>query len=110
MLRLLIFLALRPLILAEEKQPTVLLISIEDLNDRFGCLGGHPMTKMPNIDELAESGALITNHIARLQRVIHRAQPAGNSSASLISPSFSVAASAGHMTWIPSSLPYDARY
>jgi len=61
MQRLLILLFLYPLIFAEAKQPNVLFISIDDLNEWVGCLGGHPMTKTPNIDRLAKSGVLFTN-------------------------------------------------
>lgn len=42
-------------------QPNVLLISIDDLNDWIGCMGGHPQAKTPNIDRLAERGVLFTN-------------------------------------------------
>lgn len=42
-------------------QPNVLLISVDDLNDWVGCLGGHPQAKTPNIDRLAEMGALFEN-------------------------------------------------
>lgn len=42
-------------------RPNVLLVSIDDLNDWTGCLGGHPQPKTPNIDRLAERGTLFTN-------------------------------------------------
>ena len=42
-------------------KPNVLFISVDDLNDWIGCLGGHPQAKTPNIDRLAESGVLFTN-------------------------------------------------
>lgn len=42
-------------------QPNVLFIAIDDLNDWVGCLGGHPQTRTPNLDRLAESGVLFTN-------------------------------------------------
>ncbi|WP_442505619.1 sulfatase [Novipirellula sp. SH528] len=45
---------------ADEK-PNVLLISIDDLNDWVGCLGGHPQAKTPNIDRLAGIGTLFEN-------------------------------------------------
>jgi choline-sulfatase len=41
--------------------PNVLLISIDDLNDWVGCLGGHPQAKTPNIDRLAGTGTLFEN-------------------------------------------------
>ncbi|MCP4513429.1 MAG: sulfatase [Fuerstiella sp.] len=42
-------------------RPNVLLLSIDDLNDWTGCLGGHPQAKTPNIDRLAERGTLFAN-------------------------------------------------
>ncbi|EMI16848.1 choline sulfatase [Rhodopirellula maiorica SM1] len=42
-------------------KPNVLLISIDDLNDWVGCLGGHPQAKTPNIDRLAGMGTLFEN-------------------------------------------------
>ncbi len=45
----------------EEKQPNVLLIAVDDLNDWTGCLGGHPQAKTPNLDRLAAQGTLFTN-------------------------------------------------
>jgi arylsulfatase A-like enzyme len=41
--------------------PNVLLISIDDLNDWVGCLGGNSQTSTPNIDRLAERGVLFSN-------------------------------------------------
>ncbi|MCA9213535.1 MAG: sulfatase [Planctomycetales bacterium] len=43
------------------ERPNVLLISIDDLNDWTGCLGGHPQAKTPNIDRLADRGTLFEN-------------------------------------------------
>ena len=43
------------------EQPNVLFISIDDLNDWVGCLGGHPQVKTPNIDALAARGINFTN-------------------------------------------------
>ncbi len=43
------------------KQPNVLFIAIDDLNDWVGCLGGHPDVKTPNLDRLAQRGVLFTN-------------------------------------------------
>lgn len=42
-------------------RPNVLFISIDDLNDWVGCLGGHPQVKTPNIDALAARGINFTN-------------------------------------------------
>lgn len=41
--------------------PDVLFISIDDLNDWVGVLGGHPQALTPNIDALAARGMLFTN-------------------------------------------------
>ncbi|MEO2009354.1 MAG: sulfatase-like hydrolase/transferase, partial [Pirellulaceae bacterium] len=63
--------------LAEEAQkPNVLFISVDDLNDWIGCLGGHPLARTPNIDRLAASGLLFTN--------AHCAAPACNPSRTAI--------------------------
>ena len=43
------------------KKPNILLISIDDLNDWVGVMGGHPQLKTPNIDKLASKGMLFTN-------------------------------------------------
>ena len=45
----------------EAKRPNVLLISIDDLNDWTGGLGGHPQAKTPHIDRLARQGTLFAN-------------------------------------------------
>ncbi len=45
---------------ATKSQPNVLFISIDDLNDWVGCLGGHPDSKTPNIDRLAARGVNFT--------------------------------------------------
>jgi arylsulfatase A-like enzyme len=39
----------------------VLFISVDDLNDWIGCLGGHPQARTPNLDRLAGQGLLFTN-------------------------------------------------
>ncbi len=44
-----------------QKKPNVLLIAVDDLNSWVGCLDGHPDTKTPNIDRLAENAMLFTN-------------------------------------------------
>ena len=47
---------------AEDKQkPNVVFIIVDDLNDWIGVMGGHPQTKTPNLDALAENGVLFTN-------------------------------------------------
>ena len=45
----------------ESKRPNILIISIDDLNDWVGCLGGHPNAYTPNIDRLAHRGTLFAN-------------------------------------------------
>jgi arylsulfatase A-like enzyme len=45
----------------EAQPPNVLFISIDDLNDWVGVLGGHPQALTPNIDALAASGTLFSN-------------------------------------------------
>ncbi|MEM7393651.1 MAG: sulfatase, partial [Verrucomicrobiota bacterium] len=48
--------------LASGAEPyNVLFLSIDDLNDWVGCLGGHPQARTPNIDRLANRGVLFTN-------------------------------------------------
>ena len=42
-----------------QTKPNVLLISIDDLNDWVGCMGGHPQAKTPNIDRLAKMGTFV---------------------------------------------------
>ena len=50
--------------LAEQnpQKPNVLFLSIDDLNDWIGCLGGHPQTQTPNIDRLAKRSVLFSRH------------------------------------------------
>jgi choline-sulfatase len=40
------------------EKPNVLFLSVDDMNDWVGCLGGYPGIHTPNIDKLAQSGAL----------------------------------------------------
>ncbi len=46
---------------ADDSKPNVLFISVDDLNDWVGCLGGHTQARTPNLDRLAASGVLFTN-------------------------------------------------
>ena len=48
-----------PLLAAD--RPNILFIAIDDQNDWFGCLGGHPQATTPHIDRLAARGTLFTN-------------------------------------------------
>src|SRR5690606_30539306 len=43
------------------ERPNVLFITIDDLNDWVGCLGGHPQASTPNIDRLSKRGMLFAN-------------------------------------------------
>jgi len=43
------------------KQPNVLFIIVDDLNDYLGTFGGHPQSKTPNIDKLAAQSVQFTN-------------------------------------------------
>jgi len=45
----------------KQKQPNVLMICIDDLNDWLGCMNGHPNTKTPHLDRLASEGVLFSN-------------------------------------------------
>ncbi len=45
----------------EQKQPNVLFIIVDDLNDYEGAFNGHPQVKTPNIDKLAKSAVSFTN-------------------------------------------------
>lgn len=43
------------------QKPDVILITVDDLNDWIGAMGGHPNVKTPNLDRLAARGILYTN-------------------------------------------------
>lgn len=45
----------------DEDRPNILFIAIDDLNDWVGFLDGHPDTKTPNLDRLADRGVYFTN-------------------------------------------------
>lgn len=42
-------------------RPNVLFITVDDLNDWVGCLGGNPDAKTPNLDLLAQRSVLFSN-------------------------------------------------
>jgi len=46
---------------APSQRPNVLFLSVDDLNDWIGCLGGYNGVKTPNIDRLAKRGVLFAN-------------------------------------------------
>ncbi len=54
------------------RRPNILFVSIDDLNDWVGILGGHEQARTPNIDRLARRGMSFTN--------AHAAAPACNPS------------------------------
>ena len=43
------------------KNPNVLFIAVDDLNNWIGAMNGHPDVKTPNLDRLAAKGVLFTN-------------------------------------------------
>ncbi|HUF63460.1 MAG TPA: sulfatase [Verrucomicrobiales bacterium] len=45
----------------ETRRPHVLFISVDDLNDWVGPLGGHPLARTPNFDRLAARGVAFLN-------------------------------------------------
>jgi arylsulfatase A-like enzyme len=55
------FLATSALAAAPSAKPNVLFISVDDMNDWIGCLGGYNGVKTPNIDRLAKRGVLFAN-------------------------------------------------
>ena len=46
---------------AQEDQPNVLFISVDDLNDWVGVYGGHPQAKTPHIDSFAQQAMVFRN-------------------------------------------------
>ena len=44
-----------------QERPNVLLVSIDDLNDWVGFLGGHPQVRTPYMDRLARRGLVFSN-------------------------------------------------
>ena len=56
----LVFLCIALSLTAKADKPNILFISVDDLNDWIGCLGGHPQAITPNLDRLAASGVLFT--------------------------------------------------
>ena len=59
-LLVLLFLSVNTL-MAQDKQPNILFIAIDDMNDWTGFLGGHPEAITPNLDKIAEKGINFTN-------------------------------------------------
>jgi choline-sulfatase len=50
-----------PRAMAQSQPPNVLFLSVDDMNDWVGCLGGYPGVRTPNIDRLARRGVLFRN-------------------------------------------------
>lgn len=46
---------------APAARPNVLFLSVDDMNDWVGCLGGYPGVSTPNIDRLAKRGVLFSD-------------------------------------------------
>jgi arylsulfatase A-like enzyme len=46
---------------SQSRQPNVVLLSVDDMNDWVGCLNGYPGVKTPNIDRLARQGVLFSD-------------------------------------------------
>ena len=44
-----------------QQKTNVVMIVLDDLNDYVGVMGGHPQSKTPHIDALANSGILFDN-------------------------------------------------
>jgi choline-sulfatase len=53
--------ALPPAALGAKQPPNILFLSVDDMNDWVGCLGGYPGVRTPNIDRLASRGVLFSN-------------------------------------------------
>ena len=61
----LLFISIVGVLSAQEKQPNILFIAIDDMNDWTGFLGGHPEAITPNLDKIANQGINFTNaHIS----------------------------------------------
>lgn len=58
---LIMLLAVTQTFTAQEKQPNILFIAIDDMNDWTGFLGGHSETITPNLDKIADKGINFTN-------------------------------------------------
>src|ERR671921_495330 len=44
-----------------DRRPNILMLSVDDMNDWVGCLGGYEGVSTPNIDRLARRGVLFRN-------------------------------------------------
>ena len=66
------FFLLNSCIYEEKKQPNILLIMIDDLNDYNEDLNGHPQVITPNIKNFAKSAVSFKN--ARIKDICHKWQ------------------------------------
>ncbi len=57
----LLFICGSSLLFAKDKTPNIVLISVDDLNDWVGVMGGHPQANTPGMDYLASKGVLFNN-------------------------------------------------
>jgi arylsulfatase A-like enzyme len=46
---------------SQSRSPNVVLLSVDDMNDWVGCLGGYPGVRTPNIDKLASRAVLFAD-------------------------------------------------
>jgi len=46
---------------SDARPPNFLFITVDDLNDWVGALGGHPQARAPHLDRLAREGTVFTN-------------------------------------------------
>ncbi len=46
---------------SQARQPNVLFLAVDDMNDWLGCMGTSPSAITPNLDKLAKRGVLFTN-------------------------------------------------
>jgi arylsulfatase A-like enzyme len=53
--------AMASVALARDNRPNVLFLSMDDMNDWVGWLGGYPGVQTPNIDKLAKRGVLFSD-------------------------------------------------
>ncbi|GAA4235342.1 sulfatase [Postechiella marina] len=55
------FLSYHIILSQNSKQPNVLFIMLDDLNDNIGVLGGHPQVQTPHMNALAKEGVVFKN-------------------------------------------------
>jgi arylsulfatase A-like enzyme len=50
-----------PIFAQQKKQPNIILIAVDDLNDWVGAMGGNPQMLTPNMDKLAKTSVVFRN-------------------------------------------------